>query len=316
METKKVKKLISFVLPAYNEEKNIPQMFDDIKAVISSLENKYRYEIIFINDGSSDNSWAEIIATTQKDNGVKAINLSRNFGHQSALEAGIENAMGDAVIMLDCDGQHPVEIIEKLIEKWESGFKIVNTIRKDTEGVSRFKKITAKFFYSLINRFSDTKIIPGSADFRLIDRIVADTIKKLPEQNKFYRGLINWVGFPTGYVEYNAKDRRFGKTSYTLKRMYKFAVDGLTGFSNFPLTIAKYIGLMIMAVGTLTLLSMLLLTLIGSSHFPIWVYLIVLVFLLNGLQFIVLWFIGNYIGRIFNQQRQRPNYIISEKINF
>lgn len=309
-----IMKKISIIIPAHNEEKNIPIIYSEITELFSKSKN-YQYEIIFVNDGSNDNSWNVIKKLAQKNKHVRGICFSRNFGHQVAIEAGMKNAKGDAVVMIDCDGQQPVKIIKNLVLEWGKGADIVNTIRKDTEGTSFIKRITSNLFYSLINKFSDTKIIPGAADFRLLDKKVVKVLNEFPENSKFYRGLINWIGFKTSYIDYVAKERIHGQTSYTFKKMYRFATDGLTGFSNFPLSIAKYIGLTICISGFLGLLIMIMIALIKHTYFPIWLYIIVALFVLSGLQFIVLWFIGNYIGRIYFQQKNRPTYIVDKNIN-
>ena len=306
---------ITILFPIYNEEKNIPIVYQSVLNLWQKeFEQKYELEIVFVNDGSKDVSWEVIKDLAAFDKRVSGVNFSRNFGHQSAIEAGLNIAKGDAVVMLDSDGQHPVSFISNLIAEWEKGAQIVNTVRKDTENASFLKKKTSDLFYFLLNHISDVQIIPGSADFRLIDRKVVNILKKFPEQAKFYRGLISWVGYRSVFLEYKADKRLHGKSSYTLKRMYKFATDGLTGFSSFPLKVSKYIGIAIFVLGLLGLFGMALLTALGLAGFPIWVYLIMLIFLLNGAQFIVLWFIGNYIGRIYNQQRNRPTYLINEEV--
>lgn len=308
----KKENMISIILPAHNEQKAIKLMYQ--KIIDEWKKIKYDLEIIFIDDGSSDSTLQEIENLHKADNRVKGISFSRNFGHQAAIEAGLKKSTGAAVIMLDCDGQHPTNLFLKMIKEWENDIKIVNTIRKATEGESFFKKLSSNLFYSFINKFSDANIIPGSADYRLLDRDVVNILNQLPEQSKFYRGLVNWVGFPVKYIEYKAEDRLNGQSSYTLKKMYKFATDGFTGFSNFPLKISKYIGLVIFIAGFMGLVAMILISLLSNIVFPVWVYLLVVLFLLSGMQFIVLWFIGNYVGRIYNQQRLRPTFITRKEI--
>lgn len=306
------KKLLSLVLPSYNESSNLPHIVADLQQVISSELGHYKSEIIIINDGSRDDTWQTIKRLAQKNKSIIGINLSRNFGHQCALEAGLNQARGEAIIMMDADGQHPPKLIPKLVREWEEGYEIVNTIRYETEGESFLKRVTSRMFYRLINKFADTHIIPGAADFRLIDKKVLSILNDLPEQSKFYRGLVSWIGFKTIFIRYRAKKRLNGQTSYTLKKMYKFATDGLTGFSGFPLRIAKYIGLFILLSGFLGLSYMVIATLLGLAAFPTWVFLISIMYFLYGLLFVVLWFIGNYIGRIYFQLKGRPNFIISD----
>lgn len=308
-------KKIAFVIPAYNEEQNIPIIYREISLIIKKIAKKYSGEIVFIDDGSKDESWQKIRELARQDKRVKGASFSRNFGHQVALEAGISNTDADAVIMIDCDGQHPVELSLKMIEKWECGALIVNAIRRDTKGSSYFKKATSKMFYNFLNKSSETKIEPGSADFRLIDKKIVNILKEFPEKAKFYRGLINWIGFEPVNLEYVANERWGGKSSYTFIRMYKLATNGLTGFSNFPLRIAKYIGLITFSFGIIGLLGMIITAMATNIYFPVWLYLIVFLLLLSGLQFIVLWFIGSYIGLIYNQQKERPSYIIRDGMN-
>ena len=308
-------KTIAIIIPAYNEERNVPLIHQDLRNVLKTLEDTYTFDITFVNDGSSDSTWAAIESVVKADKHAHGISLSRNFGHQVAIEAGLDRADADAVIMMDCDGQHPAKLLPSMIEKWEHGALIVNTVRKDTIGASFFKKITATMFYGLINKFSETKIEPGSADFRLIDRKIVQVLKTLPEKVKFYRGLISWIGFEPVNIEYVAQERWNGASSYTLLKLYKLATDGLTGFSSFPLKFAKYIGLTTVSLRVIGLIAMLALDLLKHTYFPVWVYLIVLLFLMNGLQFVVLWFIGSYIGRIYNQQKDRPPYLIRDTLN-
>lgn len=308
------KKIISIVFPVHNEEKNLPIIHGQVKNLWKELSRKYTYEIIFVDDGSTDDSWQVIKKIKHVDKNIYGIHFSRNFGHQAAIEAGLLQTNGAAVVMLDADGQHPVKFIQNLIKKWENGYEIVNTVRKDADDVSAVRRAIPRVLYSMINRLSEMKIIPGAADFRLIDRKVADVLNNLPEQSKFYRGLINWVGFKSIFLEFNAGKRKYGKSSYTFKKLYKLAVDGLTSFSNFPLKAAKLIGLLIFALAFAAILTMLVLAVAGISEFPLWLYIFATIVLLMGTQFLVLWFIGSYIGRIFDQQQGRPTYIISDEI--
>lgn len=308
------KKTVSILFPVHNEEKNLPIIHGQVRELWQELGEKYKYEIVFVDDGSSDGSWEVIEKLGRIDKSVHGVRFSRNFGHQAAIEAGLKTVKGAAVVMLDADGQHPVKFIKNLLKEWENGYMIVNTIRKDSDDVSWLRRKIPQMLYSLINRLSEMKLVPGAADFRLIDRKVVDVLNLLPERGKFYRGLVNWVGFKRTYVHFTANKRKYGRSSYTFKKLYKLAADGLTSFSDFPLKVAKLFGLFIFALAIVGIIVMLVLALAGLAVFPLWLYLFAIIVLLMGVQFIVTWFVGSYIARIFSQEQGRPTYIISEKI--
>ncbi|MFA6383714.1 MAG: glycosyltransferase family 2 protein [Parcubacteria group bacterium] len=308
-------KLISIIIPAYNEEKNIPLIYHELQGVFSSLPN-YQFEIIFVNDGSADNSWAEIEKLATQDKTVRGISFSRNFGHQAAIEAGLESAKGDAVIMMDGDLQHPPALIPNLVENWEKGFHIVNTKRLRTEKESIFKKITSKIFYWLINKISDIHLDQGSADFRLLDKKAVMELARFKEKDKFYRGLVKWIGFRVAFVEYEAGLRSSGKSSYTLKKMLTFARIGITSFSMLPMKIIILLGSGLFSIGTILLLVMLYYRwFVDVGFFSGNAILAAFIIVSNGFIIMIIGILSVYQMTMFKELKNRPNYIISEEVN-
>lgn len=305
------KKLISVVLPSYNEEKNVSIICEKIPAHIDS--KKYDYEIIFVNDGSKDDTWQAIQKLARKDKRVRGISFSRNFGHPLALQAGLESAKGDAVVMMDADMQHPPELIETLIQKWEQGYEVVNTIRKTTEKISPAKRFMASSFYRVINSISDLKLNDGEADFRLIDRKALDVINALPESPKFYRGLVNWIGFNVTQVEYDARARMHGKSSYTLKKMLELARLGLTSFSMKPLKLIITVGLSMTAASFIGLIAMLFIKfLIDPLYISYGSILVMVLILITGILATFQGIMAIYQVDIFNVSKGRPTFIIGK----
>lgn len=247
------KKLISIVSPAYNEDESIPLLVEEIKRVMGGLKEKYDYEIILVNDGSTDGTWEAIVRKTKKDRRVKGICLSRNFGHQMALTAGLDHARGDAVIYCDSDLQQPPTLFPELLKYWEDGYEVVHTIRVETEGEPFFKKIMSTLFYRIINAISNIKIESGMADFKLLDRKVLEAVKKMREHDRFLRGIVPWVGFKSASVEYKANKRMFGKPWYNFRRNLSFAKVGVLAFSVRPLKFIGYLGVFL-TVGSIIVL--------------------------------------------------------------
>ena len=300
-------KLISIVIPAYNESENIPKTVPAILNLIKPLP--YRFEIIMVADGCTDNTLDKIQELALEHKNIFYIEFSRNFGHQNALKAGLDHASGDCVISLDCDLQHPPEIIPEMLSKWESGYEVVYTIRKEDKKLPLSKRFTSRLFYDTINKLSDVEIESGSADFRLLDKKVVRIMKNFHENEPFLRGLIKWIGFKQFSMEYSPNQRTLGKSKYSLKRMISFALQGVTSFSVRPLYGAIYLGF------TFTMLSILYLPYVlhafhNGKEVSGWASTIMTIVFFGGLQLTILGIIGIYVGKMFIQVKERPNYII------
>jgi dolichol-phosphate mannosyltransferase len=300
--------MLSIILPAYNEEGNIEVIYDRIKDVLNG--SGYKHEIIFVDDGSTDNTERNILNIIQTDKTVKLISFSRNFGHQSALIAGYSNCNGDAAITLDCDLEHPPELIRDLIKKWESGYDIVNTIRIDANKSASFKKFSSKNFYRLFSYFTDVKLEVGSADFRLIDKKVIDYIKNLGERELFLRGIFGWLGFKTANLQYLPNERFSGTTKYSKKKMLSFALTGITSFSIVPLRMVALLGFLIASLTFIYMMYALYAALFIGNVLDGWTSLILTMLFLGAGQLIAIGVLGEYIGKIFIEIKGRPRYVI------
>jgi polyisoprenyl-phosphate glycosyltransferase len=300
-------KKVSIVIPVYNEAQNIDFIAKEILAVSQTLN--YTFELIFIDDGSHDGTLEKIKDLTTQHTQIFYIQLSRNFGHQNALKAGYDAASGDCVISMDGDMQHPPILISLMLEQWENGFDIVATQRTYTQNTDFIKKNSSDIFYKLLNSLSDTRIEKGSSDFRLIDRSVVKVLINLNENGIFMRGLINWLGFKSTCIAFTANQRYAGVSKYPFKKMLKFAIEGITAFSVKPLYMAVYLGF------TFSILSILYIPYIIYAHYQGedvagWATVVVSIVFFGGLQLIILGIIGIYIGKLFIQSKQRPNYIV------
>lgn len=304
---------ISVVVPIYNEQENLPELYRRVKAVLEK-DLRVSYEIIFVDDGSGDNSW-EIIERFHKENpNSKGIKFSRNFGHQYALKAGIDYSKGDAVVTMDADLQQPPEMVSDFYYKWREGYKVVQAIRKDTKGASIFKKLTSKIFYKTTNFLSDVEINPGASDFRMIDRQVVEELKKIHEDQLFLRGIIPWLGFNEVTIEYVAQTRFAGETKYTEKKMFKFAVDGIMAFSIRPLRLSIFAGLIVSLMAFFYIMYAIIANLIYKITLPGWTSILVSVLFLGGFQLISIGILGEYLGKLFIENKKRGNYIINKTI--
>ncbi len=304
--------LLSVVIPVYNEEKVLDKLFARLLPVLE----KYNYELIFVDDGSKDKTAELIKKKARQNNRIKLISFQRNFGHQIALSCGYDYAKGDCVISLDADLQDPPEVIDKMIEKWRQGFKIVYGQRLDRETDSFFKRTTADLFYKLINYLSDVKLPQHVADFRLLDREVVDFLRKLPEKSRFLRGLVAWPGYESAVVQYKRDPRAAGKTHYSLAKMINFALEGIISFSTKPLYLATYLGFFSAIIGGLGILYAVVGRIFFSQYWVTgWTALFVSIMFMGGVQLITIGIIGEYIGKIYKELQNRPLYLVKEKIN-
>ena len=306
-------KKISVVIPAHNEEGNISLIYQRIKEVFSKLES-YRFEIIFVNDGSRDNTQKVIEDLAQNHEEVKYIEFSRNFGHQPAVKAGMDCSTGNAMISMDADLQHPPELIPELIKKWEEGFDIVFTIRTYPKQISAFKRNTSKLYYKFLTRISDVNLSEGGgSDFRLMDASVVDVVRNMNEADIFLRGLSNWMGFRRVGIPFTAGERASGESSYDLKKMMRFAFTGITAFSVKPLYLAAYLGFIFSAIAAVGYGTYVIHSFIAGTEISGWASLIMTVVFFGGVQLIIMGIMGIYLGKIFKQVKERPNYIIRSK---
>jgi len=301
---------ISLIIPIYNEQDNIPHLYNRLKKTLISITTNY--ELIFVNDGSTDNSLLEILNLAENDNSVFYINFSRNFGHQIALTAGLESCRGNAVVIIDADLQDPPELIAELYIKHQEGFEVVHAKRKSRKGESFLKKITAKLFYRFLNSLTSFPISLDTGDFRLIDKKVVSFLKQMPEHNKFLRGQIAWLGFKQTHVLFDRESRQHGKTGYSWKKSMHLAIDAITSFSDKPLLRVSQIGFFI------SFLSFLIILFALFSHFVLketitgWTSLIISTMFIGGIQLLSIGIIGEYISRINKNVTNRPLYIVDK----
>lgn len=305
---------LSIVIPAFNEEGNLRPVYFALVKVLESLS--MTWEIIFVDDGSKDRTWLEVASLHSADDRVQGIRLSRNFGHQYALFSGLCRATGDAVISMDADLQHPPQTIPRLVEEWKKGSKVVNTIRRDPSDFSIIKKFTAKVYYKMFSLLSGVKLEMGMADFRLLDRQALSSVLQFSEEGLFLRGIVQWIGYDSSTVEYQAKTRFSGVSKYTFRKMARFAWDGISSFSLIPLRLAIFAGITtsVGAFGFLTYVVYAKLYL--PDVVPGWATTVGIMSLLFGVLFILLGIIGEYVGRILNESKARPRFLVSQELGF
>lgn len=309
-------KKISVIVPMYYEEKVAEECYKRLTACLQKLTD-YTYEIIIIDDGSKDKTLEILENIASKDDKVKVISFSRNFGHQAAVTAGLKHVSGDAIIIIDADLQDPPELIPQMIQLWEQGNEIIYAKRKKRKGESPFKLLSAKLFYQILNTLSDTEIPKDTGDFRLVDRKVVDTINNMPEHNKFLRGLFSWVGYKQIPFEYEREERFAGKTKYPLRKMLKLASDGIISFSTKPLKLVGLLGFISIVISILILIYALLSYFLKLNQLSAgWTSLMVAITFFAGVQLLSIWIMSEYIGRIYDETKQRPQFIINKKINF
>ena len=310
-------KKISLVIPMYYEEEVANECYNKVSNVLKGLEEKYDYEIIFVNDGSKDKTLEILEKIAKEDEKAKIISFSRNFGHQAAVTAGLKEVTGDAIVIIDADLQDPPELIPEMLELWEQGNEVIYGKRKTRKGESAFKLLTAKMFYKTLNALSDVEIPKDTGDFRLVDRKVVDVINSLPEHNKFLRGLFSWVGFKQKAYEYERQERFAGKTKYPLKKMLKLASDGIISFSTKPIKLVGALGILSIFISIIILIYALISYIFKLNDLSAgWTSIMVAITFFAGVQLLSLWVISEYIGRIYDEAKGRPQYIIDKKMNF
>lgn len=303
--------LISVIIPVFNEEQNIEVLYERLVGILSKMP-EHNFELFFVNDGSKDSSIEIINMLSEKDTRIRYIDFSRNFGHQIAVSAGLDHVKGDVVIIIDADLQDPPELIYDMIEKYNQNYQVVYARRNQRDGETWFKLFTAKLFYRLLQKITSVEIPVDTGDFRLIDRKIVDVLNNMPEKHKFLRGQISWIGFNQTYVTYNRVKRHGGTTGYTFKKMFRLAMDGITAFSDFPLRLASIMGFFVSAVAFLIMIYALWSKFVMNDVVPGWTSLIMSVMFIGGIQLICLGLLGEYIGRMGDNIKKRPLYIIKD----
>lgn len=307
-------KSLSIVIPVYNEEETLPELYKRLSKLGQSLNREY--EIILANDGSSDDSWAVIQELSEKDSHFKGVCLSRNFGHQVCLTAGLEHATGDLIVMMDADLQDPPELIPKMIRAHEKGgFDVVYAVREERKGETWFKKFSASLYYRILETFTQISIPVDTGDFRLITRQALDCLLSIKERDRFIRGLFTWIGFNQTGIKYKRDERYRGETKYPLRKMIRFAIDGITSFSRVPLQAATWLGFLSALIGFIYAINVIWDRFTGSTV-PGWASLSVIVLFFGGVQLITLGVLGEYVGRIFDEVKRRPLYFTKETAGF
>jgi dolichol-phosphate mannosyltransferase len=299
------------IIPVYNEEAVIHETYHRLTKVMESINGPY--ELLFVNDGSQDRTGEIIAAFAEVDEHIRLLDFSRNFGHQIAITAGMDYARGDAIVIIDADLQDPPELIPQMIAKWHEGYEVVYAKRSERKGETRFKKWTAALFYRLMGALSEISIPLDTGDFRLIDRKVCDALGSIRERNRFVRGLVSWVGFRQTAIEYVREERYAGETKYPLKKMLRFSIDGITSFSYKPLKMATYLGIAVSSASLIYLLVSLAQIIFKTNPTAGWSSLIASIMLLNGVILIFFGILGEYIGRISDETKNRPLYILRNK---
>lgn len=303
------KKTVTIVVPVYNEAENIPHFAAAVDEAMAGLP--YDYEILFVDDGSREESREVLRKTAAADLHVRALYLSRNYGHQAALTCGIDNADGDAVVTMDGDMQHPPALLPKLLALWEQGYDVVQTIRQTTEGVSAFKRLTSKYYYKALNLISEVPVQPGGSDFRLMDRQAVLALRQYREHDRFIRGIVGAMGFLQVQVPFVAPERYAGTSKFSLKKMAKFALDGILGNSILPLRISFYIGLVSLLL-SFALFGHVLFETFEGDTVPGWSTIVIVMAFFGGTQLMVLGVLGEYIGHIFREVKGRPLYLVDK----
>jgi len=303
--------VISVVAPIHNEAEAITELHRRLTIALAELGH---YEILLVDDGSTDRSWDRMLALAPGDPHLRLLRLSRNFGHQAALTAGLDAARGDAVVLIDADLQDPPELIPVLVAKWHEGFDVVYGLRTKREGETRFKLWTASVFYRLLRAMTRVEIPADAGDFRLLSRRVVDALARMPERARYLRGMTSWLGFPQVGVQYDRDARYAGETKYRTRRMIGFALDAITSFSTTPIRIVTGVGFLLVAFCAVVFGWVVYVKLFTSTAVAGWTSVLVVVLLLGGMQLVALGIIGQYVGRIFEEAKQRPLYLVGEAV--
>jgi len=306
--------LYSVVAPCYNEEQSLPELYRRIKEVMDQTGESW--ELVLVNDGSADRTAELMRELNAADSRVHYLDFARNFGHQIAVTAGMDYAQGEAVVLIDADLQDPPELILEMIGKWKEGYQVIYAVRKERKGESWFKLFTAKAFYRLIYRITDVEIPLDTGDFRLMDRKVVEAMKQMKEKHRFIRGMTSWVGFKQSGVEYVRQERFAGETKYPIRKMLRFAMNAITGFSYLPLQLATYLGFITAGLSAVGVIAVFIARLSGSQAFFGQATTLVMVLFLGGVQLISLGIIGEYLGRIYDEVKGRPMYVVNEAVGF
>lgn len=306
--------VLSIVVPCFDEEEVIATTHRRLSAVIPQIEESY--EILYVDDGSRDRTREALTEIARNDRHVRVLPFSRNFGHQAAVTAGVQHARGQAVVLIDADLQDPPEVIGQMVARWREGFQVVYGVRRSREGESAFKLATARGFYRILNRLSEVPIPLDTGDFRLMDRCVVDQLNAMPERDRFIRGMVSWIGFRQTAIEYDRAKRAAGVSKYPLRKMLKFAVDGILSFSTKPLRLAANLGFLVSAFSALLIFYALFKRLFTSDWVSGWTFLFTITAFLGGIQLICLGIIGEYVGRIYGETKRRPLYILDEVLEF
>lgn len=304
--------MISVTVPIYNEVDTLPELHRRLSAALEPLG---AFEIVFVDDRSSDGSWEALVKLSEADARVRLVRLSRNFGHQVAISAGLDAARGDAIVLMDGDLQDPPELIPQLVAKWQEGYDVVYAVRTEREGESAFKRTTAKLFYRLIRRMSSIDIPEQAGDFRLFSRRAADAIRSMPERARFLRGMASWVGFRQTGVPYRREARFAGETKYPLRKMIGFAADAISSFSTTPLRMVSTLGFAVVGFCAAYLVYTLYRHFFTDETVQGWTSVVVIVLLLGGVQLVSLGIVGQYVARIFEEAKGRPLYLVDETVD-
>ncbi|MDC0610276.1 glycosyltransferase family 2 protein [Vibrio sp.] len=307
-----MRKTISVVVPCFNESEVIDFTVEELLSVTNGI-TQYQFELIFVNDGSSDNTEEKLRGHSRAHSNIRTISFSRNFGHQQAVSAGLDVSTGDAVVLIDADLQDPPEVIKDMIAKWEDGYDVVYGTRLSRDGESAFKKLTAKMFYRVLNGLSEVPMPLDTGDFRLMDRQVVDQLVAMPEKSRFIRGMVSWIGFNQTSVTYERSPRFAGESKYPLRKMLKFALDGILSFSVKPLKLSIMMGFLSSAIAFCILMYSFYVRLMTDQWTSGWTSLLVSILFIGGVQLISIGILGEYIARIYNESKGRPLYIVKKE---